>query len=137
MAAPPHAVLIPSKWCTVEPLIHAPDSVHATSVSGVCVVDSAVLEDKCAQARALAKECGQVNTGALSETRTGTRSLGCRRLPHGCLTTVVVFDAAAALLVLSEIHAEVKIEVAPKRGCPGERPAHTLLVSLQLRERGA
>jgi hypothetical protein len=40
-----------------------------------------------------------------------------------------------ALLLLGEAHAEVEVEVAVERRCPRERPAHPMLVGLQLRER--
>jgi hypothetical protein len=48
---------------------------------------------------------------------------------------IVVFDAALAQLLFGERDVEVEIEIAAMRGGPGKRPAHSLLVGLQLRER--
>ncbi len=71
---------------------------------------------------------------AAANSATGPLSApGCSAAPG----SVVVFEGALALLRLGERDAEVGVEVASERGRPGERPAHPLLVGLELRERRA
>jgi hypothetical protein len=48
VAAEPHAGLIAPQGRAVEPLIHAPETVHAARIGRIGVVDNAVLKDKSA-----------------------------------------------------------------------------------------
>ena len=136
MAAPPHASLVASLGCAVEPLVHAPQTVQSARICGIGVVDDAVLEHERAHARPLARVRGHVGSG------TGRKLDGplaaifrtLTLLPRR-LAPVVVFDASLTLLLLGEPDVEVGIEVAAERGRPGERPPHPPLVRLQIRER--
>src|SRR6266498_5824616 len=56
VAAPPEARLVAPLGGAVEPLVHAPEAVHATRVGGIGVVDHAVLECERAQALPLTDE---------------------------------------------------------------------------------
>src|SRR5258708_24838239 len=58
------------------------------------------------------------------------------RVHRVAATRIVVFDASLPLLLLTERDVEVEVEVAPKRGGPGERPSHPEFVRLHFRERG-
>src|SRR5262245_24406512 len=130
VAAPPDARLVTPLGGAVEPLVHAPETVHSARIGGVGVVDSAVLERERAQARPLARVRGLVGPGHGCE---GGRSLAAGLAPPRALAPVVLFDARA-LLVLGEPDGEVGVEVAAERRGPGERPAQPPLVGLQLRE---
>src|SRR4051812_7068631 len=63
VTAPPEAGLVASARCTVEPLIHAPERIHAARIGGVGVVDDAVFEHEGAHARSLAGVGGHVGSG--------------------------------------------------------------------------
>src|SRR6266404_8206574 len=63
VAAPPDARLVAPLGCAVEPLVHAPEAVQSARISGVGVVDDAVLEDERAHARPLACVRGRVSAG--------------------------------------------------------------------------
>src|SRR3989338_1574657 len=58
VAAPPAARLVAPLGCAVEPLVHAPEAVQSARISGIGVVDDAVLERERAHARPLARVCG-------------------------------------------------------------------------------
>src|ERR671921_1253394 len=60
---PPHALLVAPLGCAVEPLVHAPQAVHAARVGGIRVVHDAVLERERAHARPLARVRGHVRPG--------------------------------------------------------------------------
>src|SRR5438094_4600749 len=124
VAAPPDARLVAAPGGAVEPLVHAPETVHAARIGGIGVVDDAALEHERADARPLARVRGRVGSGHCREHRrpVGARALGDRLQRR--LAPVVVFDASLALLFLGEPDAEVDVEVAAERGRPGERPSH-------------
>src|SRR3989475_9984402 len=63
VAAPPEARLVAPLGCAVEPLVHAPKAVQSARIGGIGVVDDAVLERECADARPLAHERGRVGSG--------------------------------------------------------------------------
>src|ERR1700682_6434163 len=44
MAAPPDPRLVAPLGCAVEPLVHAPETVHSARIGGIGVVDHAALE---------------------------------------------------------------------------------------------
>src|SRR5712692_10413887 len=95
VAAPPDARLVAPLGCAVESLVHAPEAVHPARIGGIGVVDDAVLERECADARPLARARGHVGSGH-------GRDLGDRPLAAGVpgqraylqlrLAPVVVFD---------------------------------------------
>ena len=141
VAAPPEARLglVAPLGGAVEPLVHAPEAVQSARIGGISVVYDAVLERERAHARPLARVGGHVGSGhggVVADRVTGhTRRdpLVVALLPGG-LAPVVVFDAFA-LLLLGERSAEVEVEVAADRGCPGKRPPHPALMRLQLLQR--
>src|SRR3989440_7247530 len=63
VAAPPDARLVAPLGGAVEPLVHAPEAVQSARISGVGVIDDAVLEHKRAHARPLARVRGRVSSG--------------------------------------------------------------------------
>src|SRR5712692_8251986 len=135
VAAPPDARLVAPPGGAVEPLVHAPETVHSARIGGIGVVDDAVLERERAHARPLARVRGHVGSG---HGREGDRPLGGGfrlRVQRVAAALVVVFDGPIALLLLRDRDVEVEVEVAAERGRPGKRPSHPPLVRLQLRER--
>src|SRR5262245_13956698 len=131
---PPDPGLVAPFGCPVEPLVHAPQAVESARVGGIRVIDDAVLEGERAHARPLTRVSGGVGPGHGRDLP--HRPVAAAKLPRA-LATVVVFDAALALLLLGEPDIEVGVEVGVERGRPRKRPTHPLLVGLQLRERGA
>src|ERR1041385_1378765 len=123
MAAPPDACLVASLGGAVEPVVHAKERIDAACISGIGVVDNAVLERKRAHARPIAMVPGHVGS------RHG-RELGLHRVAATLLTsappkyvarrqlTPVVVIGARALLVLGERDVEVEVEVATVGGRP-------------------
>src|SRR5262245_22148422 len=107
VAAPPHAGLVAAFGCAVEPLVHAPETVHAARVAGIGVVDDAVFEHERAHSRPLARVGGRVGS---AHSRAGHLpaflAFAIRRL-----AAVVVFDTFLALLLLGEPDAVVEVEV--------------------------
>src|ERR1700682_1978077 len=63
VTAPPHARLVASLWRAIEPLIHAPEGIHASRKCRVGVVDDAVLEHERAHAWPFAYVGGDVGSG--------------------------------------------------------------------------
>src|SRR5262245_22580859 len=119
MAAKPHASLVASLGRTIEPLVHAPDAVHTARISGVAVVDDAVLEHEGTHALTFTRIRTHVRACHGSEhSRTGSRHSRLSDDHHGVIAAEVVFGPFA-LLLLSERRVEVKIEVAVMRRCPG------------------
>src|SRR5437879_2788242 len=121
--------LIASFGGTVEPLVHSPEAVHSARIGGIGVVDDAVVEHECAHARPFAMVGGRIGSAHGCE-------LVLRRLAPAFLTRPpqqlrfageVVLNTVA-LLILGVRSAEVEVEVAADRGCPGKRPAHAALV---------
>src|SRR5437899_12696727 len=55
MAAEPDPRLVTPLGCTVEPLVHPPETVQSARIRGIGVVDDAVLERERAHARCLAR----------------------------------------------------------------------------------
>src|SRR6266446_2700505 len=137
VAAPPEALLVAPLGGAVEPLVHAPEAVHSARIGGIGVVDHTFLERERAQARSLARVRGHVGSGRGRELvrRPPAATLLSRAPLKHRLALVVVFDAALALLLLGKPDVEVAVEVATERGCPGKRPPHPPLVSLELRQR--
>src|SRR3989442_15174032 len=64
VAAPPEARLVAPLGGAVEPLVHAPQAVHAAGIGGIGVVDDAVLECERAQALPLTYERRPVGAGS-------------------------------------------------------------------------
>src|SRR2546422_2087552 len=135
VAAPPEAGLVAPLGGAVEPLVHAPQAVHAARIGGIGVVDAAVLECERAQALPLTYERRPVGAGSGCDL--GGRSLlaGPQQRPL-VLGAEVVFHDVRPLLILSPRRLEVVVEIAAERRRPGEAPPHPPLVRLQLRERG-
>src|SRR4051812_21308517 len=103
MPAPPDAGLVASLGRAVEPLVHAPEAVQSARISGVDVVDAAVLAHEGAYARPLARVGGDVGSGAGCDRGDGPFAL----LGEGVadpafrqrrLAPIIVFDARALLL---------------------------------------
>src|SRR6266576_1183450 len=93
VAAPPDAGFVAPLGGAVEPLVHAPEAVQSARISGIGVVDDAVLERERAHARPLAYVRVHVGPTHGSEL---TGSVGCRTRRYRCnrfLLLVVVFDA--------------------------------------------
>src|SRR5215469_5995413 len=131
VAAPPEARLIAPQRRPVEPLIHAPQTVHAAGVARVGVVNVAVLHGECADAWPFTAVGFPVRADdRFAERVHGVLLLGSR--PKVLLTEVVGGGSGLPLL-LRVGHAEVEVEVAAKGRRPRERPAHSLLVRVELR----
>src|SRR2546426_3543333 len=62
VAAPPDTGLVAPPGGAVEPLVHAPEAVHAARIGGIGVVNDAVLEHEGAHARPLATIGGCVDS---------------------------------------------------------------------------
>src|SRR5262249_44805703 len=105
VTAPPETSLVAPSWRTIEPLVHAPQTIESARIGGVGVVDDAALEDKGARARPSAGKRGRVSS---RRGRDGGNRLAAA-VP-GALAPVVVFNARA-LLRLGESDAEVGVEV--------------------------
>src|SRR5262245_48408729 len=131
VAPPPDARLVTPPGRAVEPLVHAPEAVHSARVTGIGVAEGAVLERERAHAGPLPRVGSLVGS---AHGREGDSPLAASFLLPWALAPVVVLDALA-LLLRGEPDGEVRVEVAAERGRPGERPAHPLLVRLQLGER--
>src|SRR5205823_5168841 len=56
VAAPPEPRLVATPRCAVQPLIHAPQTVHSARIGGIGVVDDAILQHERAQALPLSNE---------------------------------------------------------------------------------
>src|SRR5438552_410151 len=114
VAAPPDAGLVASLGGAIEPLVHAPEAIQSARISGIRVIDHAVLERERAHARPLADVGVHVGSAHGSEL---TGSVGCRaRRYRGdrFLAFVVVVDSLA-LFLLRERGAEVRVEIAVGR----------------------
>lgn len=125
VAPPPHPHLVASSRGAVEPLIHAPEAVQSACISGVGVVEDAVLESECAHARPLADIGGHVGASHDRVLSDGTLA-AILRVPAPLsrllpferavisrrLAVVVVFNAALALLLLGERDVEIEVEIA-------------------------
>src|SRR5712691_4432218 len=110
VAAKPGARLVASLGGAVEPLVHAPEAVESAHISGIGVVDDAILEYERAQARPVARVRGRVGSGHGRELSDRLRDG--RHVHRVAPALVVVFDAPLALLRLGERDVEVKVEVA-------------------------
>src|SRR5436190_2285155 len=71
VAAKPEARLVASLGCAVEPLVHAPETVQSARISGIGVIDDAVLAHERAHAGPLARVRGHVGSAHGGE-RSGT-----------------------------------------------------------------
>src|SRR6266566_1041139 len=113
VAAPPDARLVATLGGAVEPLVHAPDSVHPARIGGIGVVDDAVLERERAHARPIAMVRSRV--GSAHGRELGLRPLATTLLTRAPLkhrlAPVVVFDAYLALPLLGERDTKVVVEV--------------------------
>src|SRR5437660_1458057 len=90
VAAPPHARLVAPLGGAVEPLVHAPEAVQSARISGISVVDDAVLEHEGAHARPLAHERGRVGSGHGRDLRHGPLGGGFRLGVQRVATALVV-----------------------------------------------
>src|SRR5688500_3303107 len=110
--APPVARLVASLGSAVEPLVGAPEAVHAARIGGIGVVDDAVARHARAEARPLPRVGGDVRAGQGS-TFGGSVGRRARRyfgrfgaaLRRHRLAPEVVFDSRV-LLLLAEPDAE-------------------------------
>src|SRR5215203_593955 len=135
MTPPPDAGLVPPFGRAIQPLIHAPEAIDSARVSGIRVIESAVLEHERAQAWPFAKVRALIGAGHPCED--GGSVVRILRIGGGLkrrFAPEVVFDSFLPLLLLGEPDAEVEVEVAAERRCPWEGPSHPLLVGLQLLE---
>src|SRR6202011_5271611 len=89
VAAPPQTGLVATKWCAVEPLVHAPEAVNPALVRRVCVVHNAVLEHKRAHAGPFAPVRRPVRTNAQSERSDERVVLAALQQPQVHLAEVV------------------------------------------------
>src|SRR5260221_2018477 len=103
---PPRARFVAPLRRPVEPLVHAPEPVQSARISGIGVIDDAILEHKRAHAGSLPGVGADVGAGHRSVIR---RARGCRWLQPR-LMLVVVFEAALALLLLRKRDVEVEVE---------------------------
>src|SRR5215471_2551779 len=134
VAAPPKTGLVTPAWRAVKPLVHAPQAVQPARVRRVGVVDDAILKRERAHAGPFAPEGLPVRADdRLAEGVAGTLLTGPR--PQ-ILLAEVVRDGPRFPFLLGVRHPEVEVEVAAVGGRPRECPAHPLLVSLELGERG-
>src|SRR6185437_1993059 len=69
VAAPPDAVFVATLGRPVEPLVHTPQPVQPPRVSGVGVVDDAVLKHERAHARPVTRFAATCGTDAATYTR--------------------------------------------------------------------
>src|SRR5262249_31096453 len=108
VVAPPHAVLVPPLRRPIEPLIHAPETVHSARIGRIGVVHRAIFERERAHSRPLAdvrRIVGSRHGGAFRD----------RRVPATLerpLAPIVVLESTRALLRLGKVHVEIGIEVA-------------------------
>src|SRR5262249_21369250 len=108
MQLPPEPLLVAAQWRAIEPLVHAPQRNEPPPVAGIAVAARALIEHERAHARPLADVGGRIRTAARRELIDGRRAAFQR---PGALTTVVVVDAAFALLLLfAEVDAVVGVE---------------------------
>src|SRR3989454_3098126 len=109
VAAPPEAGLVAPLGRAVEPLVHAPQAVHAARIGGIGVVDHAVLECERAQALPLTDERRPVGAGRGCDL--GGRPL-LARLQQRLLVlgTEVVFHDVGPLLLRSPRRLQVVAE---------------------------
>src|SRR5215813_14782169 len=133
VAAIPDAGFVAAEWRAVEPPVHAPEAVDPALVRRVGVVDGAVLQGERAHAGSFAPV--GLPVGAEDRLTPGVPgTLLASRRPEVLLAEVVV-DGSGLPFLLRVRHVEVIVEVAAERRCPGEAPAHPLLVGLQFRKR--
>src|SRR5687767_8208701 len=122
MAAHPEAAgLVASPGGAVEPLVHAPEAVQAARVSGIGVVNRAVIERERAHARPVALERGGVGSGHgryLGFSSCAAAFLACAPRQQLRLAPVIIFNAPLALLRLGEPDLEVGVEVGAGRRGP-------------------
>src|SRR6266566_2251918 len=134
VAAPPEARLVAPLGCAVEPLVHAPQAVHAARIGGIGVVDRAVLECERAQALPLTYEGRPVGAGSGCDLGGRPLLAGLQQRPL-VLGAEVVFHDVRPLLLLSPRRLQVVAEIVSGARRPGEAPPHPPLVRLELRER--
>src|SRR5215211_6761215 len=106
---PPYSFLVAPEWCAVEPLVHAPKTVEAARVGRVGVIDNAVLERERADARSLTRVRRRISSRHCRDR--GDRRIAAERAPLR-LASIVVLDAAFALLFFGEADVEVVVEVS-------------------------
>src|ERR1041385_1697814 len=120
MSVPPEtAVLVPAFGSAIEPLVHSPESVETSGISGVGVINDPVLERERAHAGTFADVGIDVGTGSGCEFGrsfgSGARERG--RFAAGFdrrLAAIVVLDSLA-LLFFGERDVEIIIEIAAER----------------------
>src|ERR1700722_2292006 len=92
MATPPMASFVAPLGSAVEPLPHAPQSIQPARIRRIRVVDDAILQNEGTHPRPLAQERGPIDSSPPDIRVIGTGS------QQRALATIVVFDAALALL---------------------------------------
>src|SRR5215510_8249177 len=111
-AQPEAARLVTSLGRAVEPLVHAPQTVHAARIGGISVVDDAFLVRERTHPRPIALERGHVGSRRGRDLGLSPRAathLTRSPLDHR-LTPIVVFNAPIALIILGERYVEVEVE---------------------------
>src|ERR1700756_2365748 len=105
MTAPPHSPrlvklrLVPTPWGPVKPLVHAPETIQSARISGIGVVDGAVLEHERTHARPVTHVGESVGSTHVRIFDNDIWELGC--LVHRMAAKrIIVFDAPPTLLLL-------------------------------------
>src|SRR5437667_11914397 len=99
VAAPPDARLVAAPGGAVEPLVHAPETVHSARIGGIGVVDHAVLERERAHAWSLAYVGVHIGSAHGGELTGSVRRRARRYRGDRFLAFVVVFDPLALFLL--------------------------------------
>src|SRR6266571_6417404 len=110
VATPPEAGLVAAEWRAVEPLVHAPEAVHAPLVRGVRVVDDAILEHERAHAGSLSPVRRPVRSDNARRELVEARAVLTRGRPKVRRAEVVLGGARLPLL-LGQGSLEVVVEV--------------------------
>src|ERR1700722_11680542 len=107
MAAEPRPRFIASLRRSVQPLVHAPQTVQSARIGGIAMVEGAVLQHERAETRPVARVGGGIGSACGGELSNGLRDL-CR-VHRVSAAPVVVFDRSFALLLLREPDVEVAV----------------------------
>src|SRR5262249_33618158 len=133
VTTPPDTLLVAPFGGAIKPLIGPPEAVQPARIGRVGVINRITLAYEGAHARPVAPVGRSVGATGRRKLCDGRRN---RRHVHRVgAARIIVFDGSFLLLRLGERDIEVEIEVAAMRRRPGKRPAHALLVGLELGQR--
>src|SRR3984957_1635395 len=90
--AQPCAVVVTPLGCAIEPLIHAPNTIHAAGIGGIGVIHDAVLEHEGAQPRPVTREGGHIGAGRSGNFPHETFLAVAKPFAHRSLASVVVLN---------------------------------------------